>query len=168
MPNYDASITIPVELTVIRQPLDTFHDAMALLPKEPEEPFALGFSRKNWFQYTIEEIAEVYQLENLEYFSKEAAALDSDQIQRAISDIESLLTSIAEKPGDLIDLTGQTAFSEEQILDCINSINVELDPYSLSDDGDNILYFIDYLKAHLHILGKALREQKGIIFAQIG
>lgn len=141
---------------------------MALLPKEPCEPFAIGFSRRNWSKYAIEKISEAYQLENLQYFSQEAATLDLEKIQLAASDIESLLTSIAENPQKLIEVTECELYTEEEILQVVSSPDVVLNPYSLTDDGNNTLYLIDYLKANLHILKLALREKKGVVFAQVG
>lgn len=157
------SLTIPVDASCVPKQLSSVFDVQHLYT---EEHSVLGLSRNNWFKFMATKVVHEYGLNYLAYFERPVTVLTPSQASLAISDLETFLTSIKSAPGKFIELSGQTMFSESDIATFTESYTISRNPRENSDDGDDILYFIAFLKSHAAVLTEAAQKGSYVIYGQ--
>ena len=163
VPNYCASITIPLPKDEVPQQFESLLDLTSLY-KVGE---ALDtYSRRNWLSYAVQECASRYGLKGLSYLSRQAVVLSPKESESAATGLSNLLLAIAQDPSSLPALLEQDAWSNEEIHTMLQADASPWGPLYESDDGDELPYLLSFLKCQMALLRYASSHGLHVAYAQ--
>jgi hypothetical protein len=117
----------------------------------------------------VEKFINECKLQNLTYFMHTLIVLTPAQSLLAIKDLQTIRSLLEKEPKKIIDMSGQTMYSEQDILNCVKSQSNDLNPVSAANscgDGDDVIYFIEYLNSSIKLLQQAADTEQCVVFAQ--
>jgi hypothetical protein len=152
------SMALPAEC--VPQHLSSLEDAAPLW--NPDSGFA-GSSRNDWLGRMFAKLVADYQANGLAHLLARATCLSPAMVEAGIADAQALLTRWLSGQRELVRITEQDYWSDDEILGFLKEA-VTLDPYF--DDGDVLPYLIACLKAHLKVLETARDQGMVVVHAR--